>query len=317
MRLYALISFYSEPPELLAAAVDDALRCGCTDVLALDGRYRHFPGDGWTSSPEEYDAIRQACAKRNVPCTIEAVENTTEVQKRSRLFQMLYEHGATTQDWCMVQDADHKIARARDLKPLLEDATGDTFNVYGVEGDTSRFDQQTQGKWVRLVFRAIPGLHVHQDAHWIYLDADDRILWGFNSIPADGDLPIVIYNRSEARANPRLKQRDTYYDTRAAQNIERYWTPNQCMYCDLEPTLPPINADITIGQRPDGTYGYASRRTLYLCADHRREQQEINTKQVRRELYRFERDHPSAFYQAWPQIKQLIAQPDQAKPAFF
>lgn len=317
MRLFALLSWFDEPCDSLTQAVQDAIRCGATDVLALDGRYRDYPGTEWTSPPEQVHAIQAACGKRNVNCVLDQIENATEVEKRSRLFNMLYENGATSEDWLLVQDADHRIARARDLKPILEDATGDCFNVYGVEGDTGRFNEQTFGKWVRLVLRCVPGLHVHPDAHWIYQDADQRILWGFNAIPADDDLPIVIYNRSHDRDRARIAERDRYYHARAERGIETYWTPSTCLHCDRPPVLPPINADITVGLRPDGTYGYASRRTLYLCPAHRVEQQAENHAELRRELFRFERDHPSAFYQAWPQIKALIAEDNgNPKPVF-
>lgn len=254
--------------EALTAAVEDAIRCGVTDVLALDGRYRHFPGDSWTSPPEQAEAIAAVCAKHRILCTIESIEDSTEVEKRTRLFDMAYEAGATREDWLFIVDADHRVSRARDLKPILEDATGDCFNVYGVEGDTGRFRVTDRGRWARLVFRAVPGLHVSSHSHWHYLDADNRVLWGFNSIPAE-DLPIVVINRSTNRAKQRTKGRDRYYAKRnATDTIEAERLPLTCYDCDAPPEPTPLAADWTVGELPDGTYGAISRRTLFCCAAH-------------------------------------------------
>lgn len=282
-RLLALLSWFDEPPELLTAAVEDAIRCGITDLIALDGRYRHYPGDSWTSSPEEYDAIRAVCEKRNIRYVIEHIEDATEVRKRTRLFEMAYEAGATREDWLFVTDADHKIARAQDLKPLLEDSEHDAFNVYGIEGDTGRFDRVEAGRWARLCFRAVPGLHVSPHSHWHYIDGEGRVLWGFNSVPAD-DLPIVVINRSTARTKQRNAGRDRYYQRRnSTDDIEAEYLPATCYDCDKPPIQRGITADWTVGEVPGGGYDFTHRRTLYCCAEH-------GEKRQKRETYRFERD---------------------------
>jgi hypothetical protein len=242
----------------------------------LDGAYKHYPHLKPTSPPEQEQAVVQLCAKRNVELISTAAIGATETEKRTMLFDLAYQAGATPTDWLFVQDGDQTITGKQDLKPLLANARHDVFDTMGLEYDESRFDDITRRRWVRQTFRAVPGLHVDPICHWRYLDAQGRVIWGYNSIPSNGDLPILIHNDSTGRGHKRTKGRNAYYHVRAAEQIERDERPTRCYYCDQPPTEA-TNTDIHFDTAPDGNFGMSHRRTLFTCARHKRRVEYDNT----------------------------------------
>jgi hypothetical protein len=274
MNLYCLTSFYDEPR--LADAIRDAIDCGATHVILLDGAYKHYPHLNPTSPPEQEQAVVRLCAARNVELVSTAAIGATEAEKRTMLFDLAYQHGATPQDWLFVQDGDQTITGKRDIKPLLRTARHDVYDTMVLEYDSKRFDDITRRRWVRQVFRAVPGLHVDPVCHWRYLDAQGRVIWGYNSIQSNGDLPIVLHNDSTGRGHQRNKGRDAYYDTRSSQDVERDDAPTRCYYCDAPPTQA-TNTDIHFAVAPDGLFGMSHRRTLFTCDKHKRRVEYENT----------------------------------------
>lgn len=287
-----MTSWYNEPVDQLDRAVHDAIDCGVTHYIALDGRYSHFPGPD-TSPPEQAAAIRAACASRGIPCWTETYTDVTESAKRSELFRRGYTRaGATPNDWFFVHDADHAITGARDLKPYLATVTGDVVDAYIVERDDSRFDHTTERRFARTTYRAIPGgITVDPDSHWHYRDQDGRILWGFNSIPVAGTLPVLITNHSTARDEDRVDGRETYYDTRKELELEKVTAPDTCYYCDLPPDVQ-INADLRYERLPDRTWDITYRRTLFVCQAHWHKQRLRNTRSLEYDVAQTLRQYP-------------------------
>jgi hypothetical protein len=277
MRLFCLTSFYDEPA--LATAIEDAIDCGCTDVILLDGAYKHYPDAAPLSPPEQAHAVQKLCDDRSVDCHLHYAIGATEAEKRTLLFDLAHDAGATALDWLFIQDGDQTITGKQDLKPLLYEAKRDVYDTMVLEYDRARFDDITRRRWVRQTFRAIPGLHVDPNCHWRYLDSTGRVLWGYNSTPSNGDLPIVIHNDSTGRGDDRTKGRDAYYATRAAEDVERDEAPTRCYHCDAQPTQS-INTDIQFAVAPDGRFGLSHRRTLYVCDTHYRRVQARNTHDV-------------------------------------
>jgi hypothetical protein len=265
MRLFCLTNYYDEPG--LADAITDALDCGCTDVILLDGAYRHYPHLTPTSPVEQAQAVIELCARRNVRCVHTTAVGATETEKRTMLFDLAYQQGATEHDWLFVMDADQTITNKRDLKPLLANAKRDVFDTMVLENDNTRYDEITRRRWVRQTMRAIPGLHVDPDSHWRYLDAQGRIIWGYNAIPANGDLPILIHNNSTTRQHQRSKGRDAYYQARQDAAVEQELPPSTCYHCDQPPTCH-IRTDLRFELAPDGNFGTSNRRSLYVCDQH-------------------------------------------------
>jgi len=266
MRLFCLTSYYDEP--CLTDAIRDAIDCGCTDVILLDGAYKHYPHLKPTSPPEQVQAVRELCEQRNVVLVSTAVIGATEAEKRMLLFDLTYQQGATAQDWLFIQDADQTITAKQDIKPLLAKAKHDVFDTMAYEYDQARFPTpESRRRWARQTIRAVPGLHVDPDCHWRYLDGKGRVIWGYNSIPSNGDLPILLHNDSTGRDAQRNKGRDAYYTARVEHNVEHERAPTHCYHCDQPPTCR-INTDLRIEQAPDGGFGTSHRRVLYVCEQH-------------------------------------------------
>ena len=300
MRLFALISFYDESPDMLKQSVRHALKVGCTDILALDGAYAHYPHLEPVSDPACYQAIRDAAG--TTPCTIEQITGATEAGKRTRLFEMAYEHDATPDDYLFVQDADHAIVNPQDIKPLL---TEDVYCTLGIEGDSARYNALTGRRYPRLVYRAVPGLHVHPRVHWWYIDGEGRTLWGYNAIPG-GRLPLIVLNHSEQRTKRRVRDRNTYYTQRVRQQVEEYLLPASCIDCHNMHTGQAIPTDFFVIVAPDNAVSVGHERTVFCCETHAIDYQKRNSRDYEKALKRFAYRHPDLFSRA--DVRESIKQ---------
>lgn len=303
MRLVALTSWYDEPVDQLERAVRHAIAAGVTHYVAIDGRYKHFQGPD-TSPPDQAAIICRTCDEHGIPCHVDVCTDVTEPEKRTRLFQLAREFTTSREDWLFVHDADHKLHRIRDLKPQLRNLRRDDAALMMViERDQGPFAPTHQRRFMRSMFRNLPGLHVHPSSHWTYLDGDNRTLWGFNSIPAQTILPVYIENHSTRRTDERNTARNAYYNDRHHLQLETDYAPTRCYYCNLPPTRQ-INADLSLERCPDGEWDLIHRRTLFVCDKHHAHQQTINGRRLRASITLVLHAHPHLE----PRVIELLRQ---------
>lgn len=223
MKLIAIISWYDEPAEWLAACVASLCKAGVQHVVAVDGAYAAYPGAILhpRSGAEQYAAIQETCQAMQVGATIyQPLEAWygNEVEKRSYGFR-LAEMVAEEDDWYWVMDADQVVTMSDGLVEELEDTTYDVAETWLWErngiGDPTRAS-------LRNLFRAIPGLEVVGN-HYTYRTPDGRFLWGDGG-PGRLEPSVItrteIEHRTWLRPKARRQRQETYYRRRDSIGAE-------------------------------------------------------------------------------------------------
>lgn len=223
--IVALLSFWDENPEHLRECVTSCAKIA-DHVLAVDGRYGLYPDTRVRSPVSNANAIRGACAKVGLGCTIHTPNAPFaggEIEKRSLMFR-LGEALTTPDDWYLIVDGDMLVHHVSDeARGILESANyPDAAEVlwqdigpWGTPSGPTRF---------RSFFRALRGLTV-RDTHWLYM-CGDRYLWhvpnGNMSPEPAWDLMqhVTLHHRRWQRDQDRNDQADAYYKAREAAGIE-------------------------------------------------------------------------------------------------
>lgn len=171
MRLVALLSFFDEQPAFLHRLVASLPLAHIDCLVALDGRYSHYPCAYDQSPPEQYAALTKACESAGITLRLHKPQGVypTEMAKRTALFEK-GEQATTESDWYLIVDGDEQIQYAPDdLKQQLE------HTIFDVA--TADLEQEKPHLGFPKLFRAIRGLHVHTN-HYTYMTPDGRYLWG-------------------------------------------------------------------------------------------------------------------------------------------
>lgn len=110
VRIAAALAWYDESPAFLERMVL-SLAGTVDEVVALDGRWRGYDDGGRSqSTPEEHDAIANACIAAGLDARIVACNKPwdSQVAKRARLMEL----AAETADWILVIDGDEWLQEA-------------------------------------------------------------------------------------------------------------------------------------------------------------------------------------------------------------
>lgn len=112
MNLYAILSWYDEPPTWLAGCVASLTRIGVDHIIAVDGRYPHFNiGAPARSRLEQVDAITSTAHGAGMGLTVfQPTQPLLETDKRTLAFQLLNASATPFKDWVTVIDADEFIS---------------------------------------------------------------------------------------------------------------------------------------------------------------------------------------------------------------
>lgn len=169
----AMLSWYDEPPGLLAEGIASLKGC-CDRIVALDGPYRYM--DGWdpVSPPEQAQAIREAADSVGIACVIgEPRAWAGQIEKR----QALIELALPDSDWLFVHDADHLlIGWPTSLREWLRRCEPNVVTVE-LRYRTPAVDGATLTLWhdwltttefyAPIIYRALPEFRVERH-HWWY-----------------------------------------------------------------------------------------------------------------------------------------------------
>ena len=168
MKLVALLAWYDERPDWLMATVESLQLLDVDHLVAVDGAYEHFPDARATSPPGQAEAIRAACSRSGIRCEVHEPLSPwpSEIEKRNYLFRAAEQLAA---DWYFVVDGDEVVRSATGVSAALASTSLDAAAVGFLDARRLR--------WLRMFFRAIPGLRVDGNHH-TYVTPDGRRLWG-------------------------------------------------------------------------------------------------------------------------------------------
>jgi len=241
MRIAGLLSWYDESPHWLATAVAGFARV-CDVIVAVDGAYRLYPGARPRSHPSQVEAITRTAEALGIGCLVyqpDDVWRGNEVEKRNTLLQLAGPLLREGEDWVLVFDADFHILRC---EPELVRATLTTTDAavatYVIlDGKDFLADPElhelaakhpVSTEWTlrtRDVYRWTPTLRVGP-AHWCYsaeVDGERRWLRGpYRELaPAVNlDRALVVYHRTQDRAEERRQAAQGYYEMRERYGVE-------------------------------------------------------------------------------------------------
>lgn len=235
MRLHALLCWYDEPPNALAACVASLTIANVDHLVAVDGAYLLYPDGKPSSPPDQAATIQQTAQALGIAATIHTPNERwagNEVEKRTRMFSLALA-ASDPGDWWLSIDADMLITQApHDLHQQLQDAEVDaaraTLTEYRDLDDTQTQAQQfhyprTSQYPMRLLFRAQPLACAHN--HCTYRTPDARVLWSAQAPITEEpgtDLPdLVVEHRHNQRTVDREQARAAYYSRRDYLGVER------------------------------------------------------------------------------------------------
>lgn len=115
MKITAALAWWQEPIEFLERMVV-SLAGVVDELVALDGAWEGVPFDGKPlSSPEEHDAIANACIAAGIAYRIpdRRAAWKSQLEKRAKLMELAGENA----DWILVIDGDETIGHC-DIEPL-------------------------------------------------------------------------------------------------------------------------------------------------------------------------------------------------------
>jgi hypothetical protein len=224
IRLIALLNWYDETPAFLHECVESLATVGVDHLVAVDGAYHAYPDAKPTTGTRQAHTFHTACARHRIGCTVHTPQAPwagNELEKRTFLFRLAHTIATPTEDWLLVADADElwEADTPTTLRTQLEQTPHDVATLHIREYvDTGHTNRDT----ARKAFRAHPtGIRVH-GAHYIYVDGDNRVLWGVagRDIPAHTVHGVHVTHRPAARPTHRTTMRNQYYTHRAAQRLE-------------------------------------------------------------------------------------------------
>lgn len=247
-RVIGLVSFWDESPTWLAASLASLGRF-CSHVVVLDGRYAQFPDQRLQSGSAEHYAVIDAARGAGLGITFHTAPRTyaTEMEKRTKLFQLGALEARPGKDWFFILDADELVAESvptDELLARLDRARGEGVKVCTArlwEKTDSHSDDQRQELSLKLPVEwryecASPRFWLaHENMrvvgyHYNYIADDENgetvELWGNDSTVRDRAAwasfvnYVTIENRNRMRGLLRDKDRQKYYELRDESGIE-------------------------------------------------------------------------------------------------
>lgn len=273
-RLVALLSFYDEPPELLAQCLAGVELLGCEHVVAIDGAYALYPDAKPRSEYKQRAMIDYACHDMGIGCTLVTPPGPwqgNEVEKRTKLFEyglMAAEEG----DWFVVLDADNVMIQVpEDLRERLAETDCEVATVVWREVTTAL--RKLAGnpdvaapEWIsiRSLFRAQP-IRVEGN-HFTYVAGDGRVLWGESQeVEALKLTDLIGEHRRNRRSAERWHAQGGYYHNRDHSGLRAEVKP--CHRCGGEhgPSILKLPTDWHMGELEDGTPWPLATGLLDFC----------------------------------------------------
>lgn len=163
--IVALLSFYDEPPDMLARCVASLHRAGASHLIAVDGPYAAFPHEHVSSAPSQHAAIRAAAWSAGLGLTLHIPLEAwagNEVGKRTFMHRLapvvcgevVEDEGGLESVWQFVIDAD-EVVESAPPRGTVEMALRDVM-----VGEVLSQEQGGGRGWRRRLFLNTPGISV-------------------------------------------------------------------------------------------------------------------------------------------------------------
>lgn len=247
-KIIGILSWFDESPTWLSATVASLARI-CDHVIAVDGRYLHYDDTRVSSSMAEHDAILQTARGAGIGLTLDIPTQpwATEMDKRTRAFQLAELVADVHRDWFIVLDGDevltHTPAKHDTIAELDKAATAGVRTVTVTLRDIAdpHYDAQRTRFGMDLdvehvidcrvprLFRFPKNLRV-VGYHYNYVGDDENgdpvELWGHDGATqhrtpwACFTTDVVIEHRHGQRPKVRQKRRSQYYNDRDECRLE-------------------------------------------------------------------------------------------------
>lgn len=245
MKLVAMLCWYEEDPNWLAALVASLHKAGVSHLVACDGAYMLFPdaGERPRSGCEQAAAITETAHMLDIGVTVHRPIGPwrgNEVAKRNHLLNLALME-TDPDDWLLQLDADETVTHAPyDLHRRLEQTEHDVAGVYfyqrnvtpppTVENSVPKFNPLTMEEGFlghRILFRARRDLRI-EHAHYQYTigpSSRPRYLRGvddwYDLEPALSIPELKVEHRHNHRQPARNEAAAEYYELRALHMVER------------------------------------------------------------------------------------------------
>lgn len=241
MKVVGYLSYYDESPHWLATAVAGMARV-CDVIIGHDGAYALYPGARARSHPQQAEAIMLAAEAAGAGCLVyrpQDVYRGNEVEKRQQGLKFaagVLEEG----DWLLIFDADFHVLQVKPeiVRAKLEDTKLDVATYTILDGKDLLADEAlarfAREKWAdtewtlrtRDIYRWHPTLEIGP-THWSYSHRREgtrtwlRGPWDSKNVEAlNLDADLVVYHRTQDRAQVRKHAADVYYQRRTEMNLE-------------------------------------------------------------------------------------------------
>lgn len=199
-------------------------------VIAVDGRYKHFPAPYDTSPCDQQDAIRAACEDGHMGLTVHDPSGAWEggeVEKRAAMFELALTKATAHRDWFLIVDADVGLGECHgeQARMVLAEANADAADVTceGIRPDGKVMHTVTH----RGMFRALPGLTCKW-MHMLYVtESPTRFLWHTPACRISDEPTanltqlVTIQHRNLDRGADRAWASRMYYRKRDELQLER------------------------------------------------------------------------------------------------
>jgi hypothetical protein len=216
MKVIALLSFYDERPDWLAACVASLSRC-CEHVVAVDGAYRLFPQAKAHSGDIQASAIVSTAQALELGVSYHAPRTPwmgNEVEKRNHLLELGKTVAVDEEDWFLVIDADTLVSSVpSNFKLVLRESTHDVGTYWiseSFEGGSGRYP-------ARYLYRACSDLRIER-THYGYWRGE-KSLWETGRLPAC-ETDLIVEHRRHQRHPDRIKRAEEFYRLRDVYGIE-------------------------------------------------------------------------------------------------
>lgn len=222
-EITAALCWYDEQPEHLDRLVR-SLEGVCSRLVAVDGRWLHYPATAEDSPGEQRAALANAVDKAGLGLsyfTSGGVGWADQVTKRSFLMQQACRYG----DWVLVIDADEWVEQHTNLHAALAATSCDVARVmshrYG-EGIRTPYTP------IRRLYRASRNVHVERahngyraaDGGWLHGDPAYVELEPCEDVIADN---IVLGHDIDGRLAERAHAKREYYVERRRHMTGSRW----------------------------------------------------------------------------------------------
>ena len=247
-KIIGILSWFDESPTWLSATIASMARI-CDHIIAVDGRYLHFEDTRVTSSLPEHDAIMQTARGAGVGLTLDIPTQpwATEMDKRTRAFQLAELVADVHRDWFIVLDGDEVLthtpskqgtideldkaaaAGVRTVTVTLRDIADPHYDAQRTKFGMDLAVEHVIDCRVPRLFRFPKNLRV-VGYHFNYVgeneNGDPVELWGMDNATqhrtqwACFTTDVIIEHRHEQRPKVRKQRRARYYVDRDECGLE-------------------------------------------------------------------------------------------------